>query len=62
MLSDRRAASRFEQQNMARLRERVEKQGGLKLKPLPGKEPEAIPPMPQTPAPPDAAPPQAPSV
>jgi hypothetical protein len=33
--SDRRASNKFEQQNMARLRERIQKQGGLKLKPLP---------------------------
>lgn len=56
LLSDRRAANRFEQQNMARLRERVEKQGSLKLKPLPGSTPrppeskqEAPPPEPPTP-------------
>lgn len=43
LFSDRRAMNRFEQQNMARLRERIEKQGGLKLKPLPGAK-EAAPP------------------
>ncbi len=35
MFSDRRSRDKFEQQNMARLRERLEKSGGLKLKPLP---------------------------
>ncbi len=43
LFSDRRASSKFEQQNMARLRERIQKQGGFKLKPLPN---DAKPPTP----------------
>lgn len=52
LFSDRRSVSKFEQQNMARLRERLEKHGGLKLKPLPkqGKEPDGPKPGPQPPS------------
>lgn len=53
LYSDGRARARFEQDNLARIRERVQKTGGLKLKPLPDAKPR------QDAAPKDAEPPPA---